>query len=237
MTLEFGNRLAFMRKEKGLSQEGLAERLGVSRQAVSKWERGEASPDTDNLIALSSLYGVTMDELVHGKICAGAKQKESVHIGFDGIHVENERESVHISLQKGIHVEDGKGAHVQVDESGVHVEDGNGHIYQHPPASRWKKAADAVVSLLSLAVYLLMGAFWNLWHPGWLIFFAIPILCSLTEAIDRRNADHFAWPVLVTLVYLWGGLLYGTWHPLWVIFLTIPIYYIVVKVFQKKSEE
>lgn len=40
MTLEFGNRLAEMRKEKGYSQEELAEQLGVSRQAVSKWERG-----------------------------------------------------------------------------------------------------------------------------------------------------------------------------------------------------
>lgn len=40
MTLEFGSRLARLRKERGYSQEELAEKLGVSRQAVSKWERG-----------------------------------------------------------------------------------------------------------------------------------------------------------------------------------------------------
>ena len=108
MTLELGNRLAAMRKEKGYSQEELAEKLGVSRQAVSKWERGEASPDTDNLIALASLYGVTLDELVHGKLCTGTKQKESVHIGFDGIHVENEKESVHVSLGVRSETEDGR---------------------------------------------------------------------------------------------------------------------------------
>ena len=38
----------------------------MSRQAVSKWERAESSPDTDNLIALGQLYGVTLDELIHG---------------------------------------------------------------------------------------------------------------------------------------------------------------------------
>ena len=67
MTIEFANRLAELRKEKGYSQEDLAGKLGVSRQAISKWERGEATPDSDNLIALSSLYGVSLDELVHQK--------------------------------------------------------------------------------------------------------------------------------------------------------------------------
>ena len=45
----------------------LAEKLGVSRQAVSKWERSEASPDTDNLIELAHIYGVTLDELLNGE--------------------------------------------------------------------------------------------------------------------------------------------------------------------------
>ena len=67
MTIEFANRLAELRKEKGYSQEDLAGKLGVSRQAISKWERGEATPDSDNLLALSSLYGVSLDELVHQK--------------------------------------------------------------------------------------------------------------------------------------------------------------------------
>lgn len=51
----------------GLSQEALAERLGVSRQAVSKWERGESSPDTDNLIALARLYNISLDALLLGQ--------------------------------------------------------------------------------------------------------------------------------------------------------------------------
>lgn len=67
MDMQMAERLVARRKAAGYSQEALAAELGVSRQAVSKWERGEASPDTDNLIALAGLYGVTLDELLFGK--------------------------------------------------------------------------------------------------------------------------------------------------------------------------
>ena len=66
MNIEIANRLCKLRKEHNLSQEQLAEKIGVSRQAVSKWERAEASPDTDNLIALAKIYGVTVDQLLTG---------------------------------------------------------------------------------------------------------------------------------------------------------------------------
>lgn len=57
-------RLAFLRKEKGLSQLELADEMNVSRQAVSKWESGNVMPSLDNLIYLSKLYGVTIDSLI-----------------------------------------------------------------------------------------------------------------------------------------------------------------------------
>ncbi|MBT3318913.1 MAG: helix-turn-helix transcriptional regulator [Clostridia bacterium] len=64
MNVEIANKLVIMRKRSGLSQEALAEKIGVSRQAVSKWERAESSPDTDNLIALSKLYNVSLDDML-----------------------------------------------------------------------------------------------------------------------------------------------------------------------------
>ena len=64
MNIEIANRLVELRKKHGLSQEELANKLGISRQAVSKWERAESSPDTDNLICLAKLYGVSLDELL-----------------------------------------------------------------------------------------------------------------------------------------------------------------------------
>lgn len=53
-----------LRKKEGLSQEALAEKLGVSRQSVSKWETGEATPEVSKLLAISKLFGVTTDYLL-----------------------------------------------------------------------------------------------------------------------------------------------------------------------------
>ena len=64
MNVEIAQRLAELRRARGFSQEGLAAELGLSRQAVSKWERAESAPDMGNLMALADLYGVTIDELL-----------------------------------------------------------------------------------------------------------------------------------------------------------------------------
>lgn len=65
MTL--GERIAYYRKKAGYSQEGLAERLGVSRQAISKWETGEATPDAERIIVLAAALGISTDTLLLGK--------------------------------------------------------------------------------------------------------------------------------------------------------------------------
>ena len=62
MTL--GARLQELRLRRGMSQDALADKLGVSRQAVSKWERDEATPDLDKIIKLSELYGISLDALL-----------------------------------------------------------------------------------------------------------------------------------------------------------------------------
>ena len=62
MTL--GEKITHLRKKRGLSQEELAITLGVSRQAVSKWETGEAKPDTDKVVALAEYFEVTTDWLL-----------------------------------------------------------------------------------------------------------------------------------------------------------------------------
>lgn len=64
--MDFGQNLQQLRKEKGLSQEKLADILEVSRQAISKWELNAAYPETEKLIALSNLFNVSMDYLIKG---------------------------------------------------------------------------------------------------------------------------------------------------------------------------
>lgn len=63
MSISF-SRLKMYRKQSGFTQEDIAEKLGVSRQAVAKWERGETLPDIESCIALADIYGTTVDMLV-----------------------------------------------------------------------------------------------------------------------------------------------------------------------------
>ena len=120
MNIKIANRLVELRKKNGLSQEQLAEQLGLSRQAVSKWERAEASPDTDNLICLAKIYGISLDELLADdesiddiRRNVKEQQKEKgfefngedceVHISNDGIHVkDDDGNTVHITSKDGI---------------------------------------------------------------------------------------------------------------------------------------
>ncbi len=62
--MQFSDKLTELRRRRGLSQEQLADFLGVTRQSVSKWEFGTAMPELGNLIALSDLFSVTVDALV-----------------------------------------------------------------------------------------------------------------------------------------------------------------------------
>jgi len=74
--------LKHLRKANRLTQEEIAEKIGVSRQAVAKWENGETVPDINNCIALADLYGVVLDDLVHH-----AESEEKVGIRPKGKHM------------------------------------------------------------------------------------------------------------------------------------------------------
>ena len=66
----FSEKLQILRKNKGFTQEELADRLGVSRQAVAKWESGQVYPDIFNLIQISNMMNVSVDYLVKDQDCA-----------------------------------------------------------------------------------------------------------------------------------------------------------------------
>ena len=93
MDLKTANRLQQLRKENGYSQDALAEKLGLSRQAISKWERGESSPDTDNLIALAELYHMTLDLLIGDVRASDLSSPPGRCCGAAGRAAENVREA------------------------------------------------------------------------------------------------------------------------------------------------
>lgn len=66
--MKFGDKLIELRKKNGLSQEELAEKLGVSRQSVSKWESNNTYPETDKIIQIANLFECSMDDLINDKV-------------------------------------------------------------------------------------------------------------------------------------------------------------------------
>lgn len=73
--MELTERLVEARKARGLSQADAAERLNVSRQAISRWETGVGTPSLDSLIQMGQLYGVSLNELVYGAETAQPREE------------------------------------------------------------------------------------------------------------------------------------------------------------------
>lgn len=80
--MNLAKRIQTLRKQNGLSQEELAEKLGVTRQAVSKWESEQSTPDMDNIIALSDLFEVSTDYLLKGEDFRNDNGKSSLEINL-----------------------------------------------------------------------------------------------------------------------------------------------------------
>lgn len=241
MDLAMAQRLVDRRKAAGLSQEALAAQLGVSRQAVSKWERSESSPDTDNLIALAALYGVSLDELLYGEAADDADDPEDGDAGADASdeaedvatsaeHTERgDKPLVDISLARGIHVIDpDKGEEVHVGWNGIHVtNDRKGEeVHVGPGGVHVDTLEDDGHSVHTNAdgTVTIDGETFSSWK----------------EAHDKldHHGKHFhtklgrAWnkfpfPALVALAYLALGIAYGMWGMgLFLVFL-IPVYYAI----------
>lgn len=75
--MEISEKIRTLRKEAGMSQEELADRIGVSRQAVTKWETSAGLPDLYNIKALAEVFGISVDDLLRGDV-ASAEQKEGM---------------------------------------------------------------------------------------------------------------------------------------------------------------
>jgi len=86
--MSLGQQLKRLRESKGFSQEDVAKKIGITRQAVYKWEHDKSCPDIDNLILLSEMYNVTLDELIKGN----QNFKEKIHIDEEDEDFEKENE-------------------------------------------------------------------------------------------------------------------------------------------------
>jgi len=242
MNIEIANRLVNLRKSNGFSQEVLAEKLGISRQAISKWERAEASPDTDNLILLAKIYKISLDELLSSEeeptssTTAPTNEPEDLH-KFNGIHLKDKNGELYIG-------QDGISATDFAKQETIHIKDTahitvNGQNYTFAEAhKKWGHNHHAIqfpIVMIIILVYVAVGVVYNIWHPTWLVFLLIPISGGITSAIQQKNWNPVPYPIIIATIYLTLGFLYDVWHPAWVLFLTIPLYYSLVHYFRQKS--
>lgn len=209
MNLEIANRLQKLRKEKGYSQEQLAAELGISRQAVSKWERAESSPDTDNLICLAKLYGVSLDELL--------STDETVEEIVDNKQVENVESEI-------------------IDEDEDHdIDDETPKVSKR--TERVLRAFQSMIPILTVAAYLVLGAVFKMWHPGWIVFVIMPALMSIFDCIIVKKLSAFVYPLFATTVFLVLGFYFNWWHPAWIVFITIPLFYMFAGMIDKEEDD
>jgi len=225
MNIEIANRLVQLRKQHGYSQEELAAKLGLSRQAVSKWERAEASPDTDNLIMLSRVYGVSLDELLKtDEPIPEPEPDKGVKVTINGKPLRfNKDDGFYFSYGD----DDDNGC---ADCSDAQI-DADGHIViEHGEKTFWQEFPFPIFVMI---LYLGLGFAFGLWHPGWILFLTIPAYYSIVGWFSGRRRHCFlrAFPytILMVIAFLCMGCIWGLWHPGWILFLTIPMYYAIVK--------
>ena len=219
MTIETANRLYELRKKHNLSQEELAEKLGVSRQAVSKWERSEASPDTDNLIALAKIYDLSLDELIYGEKRAEEPKEEAT----ENTEPSSDEESAKEFEGGFINIKDSSGDKVKIGLSGIVVEESSGErveIGWNGVKVNVNKSDDKVGGKVIID------------NNG-----AVNINVSTKEKKKTKFWLELPYPIICTVLYLLFGCLdiLGGWHPTWIIFVTIPIYYSLVEAIYKKK--
>jgi transcriptional regulator with XRE-family HTH domain len=212
------DRLQAFRKRFGYSQEFVANKVGVSRQAVFNRESGESSPSLDNLKALASLYYVSLDDLV------------------------NLDKDIDLCYKKEEKVKDGesaKGVHIQKDGASIHVDISDG---ARPNFKKTMKVdflnisgmIRAITLTIIVALYIILGVIYRQNNFGWKVFWPLFILLdfpsSIYRAIKRKRFSAVQIRSIALATYLFLGM-YGSvsdsfngWHPYWLILLIIPIY-------------
>lgn len=243
MDVSIADKLCKLRKQNGLTQEDLADKLGVSRQAVSKWERAEASPDTDNLIMLANLYGVSLDELL--EINVNKKSEENTSSQSSGCDDSaNGEDSATDNDKTSFYWTDGKGneskAKFKTDNfswsgstitpHGIHIKDDEDEIHIDRDGVHVKDDEDEV-------------------HIGWK---GIHINSNkgdhvfvTPDAVQGNKAKKSSllanilvavpYPIVVTIAYLiWGFLTDNGWAVGWTLYLTIPVYYSLFECVKKR---
>lgn len=190
MSIKQGEYLKQLRTEKGISQEQLAEKIGLSRQSISKWEQGISTPDVDNFVKLAEIYNVPIESLLKGEPVENNKNT----------HKETAEEENTAAKQEPEKAKKKRGwlfpsypilAVIAYALIGI-LFGGKGWafgwivlltiplFYTGIIAYEKKKPIIFCYPVLVLIIFLLSGFLFSLWHPMWILFLTIPIFYIVT---------------------------------------------------------
>lgn len=195
MSIKQGEYLKRLRTENNLSQEKLGEKLGLSRQSISKWEQGNSAPDIENIMKLSKLYNVSVESILNGE--EDKKEEPKNH------EKKFEAEPETLKTEKPKTLKKEKVHHTWVFYSypvlmcilyavlGVIFSPKGWYVgwisfltiplfYTASAAYNKKKPIIFCYPVLVLIIYLLGGFLFKLWHPLWIIFLTIPVFYIIT---------------------------------------------------------
>lgn len=247
MDEKFGERLIVFRNRKGLSQDELSQKLGVSRQSISNWENGSSQPSIEFVKKLSEIYEVSVDDLLN---CD--KPVEDCYKKKEDTSFKKEEKK------------DDKGSHIRIDKNGIFINDADDgdcikfefggdmeenikekvktevvdSVFVDDDEKRRKKALyksiESSISLIfllgTLIAYIILG-FLLPNGEGWAKWWVLMVFSLVPGEIFRtfafKKAENFPICFIAAGVYCTLGEFMNIWHPTWIIFLAIPVYYIV----------
>lgn len=229
MSIKQGEYLKDLRVKNNYSQEKLGELLGLSRQSISKWEQGYAIPDTENLLKLSELYGVSVDALLK---CGGEAHRSET---------ENAAETNAKAVDQNNAEAVKEAAPQTVDAPVPDTAQSNDELPAQAERPAKKKRGWFFLSFPFLAViaYAVIGALFHSkgWAFGWTVLLTIPVYYTGVIACEKKKPLIFCYPALAAIIYVILGIKYGEpgWLIGWTVLLTIPLYYTGVMAVEKKK--
>lgn len=248
MDVDIAKRLADRRRAAGFTQEELAEKLGVSRQAVSKWECSESSPDTDNLISLARLYNVSLDDLLYTDV-----ERDGVDAaGGQGVGEEGGAEEPDAADRADTHADDGvddghaPGDDPATDDDAVESREGDGTTHIGLDGIHVEDGKDYVHINWRDGVNVIDGKKGDHVHVGW---DGIHINDREFDNLADANAymgtgkkgssflrtwNRFPFPLVVLIAYILVGLVYEAWGYGLFLIAAIPVYYALGGLFGAK---
>ena len=210
MTL--GERLTELRKKDNLSQEEMAEKLGVSRQTISKWELDQSLPDFDKILPICKLYGISSEELLTGRKLDNNNDNMEYNLMTE--EEINKKTAIAISQSVGLFILSviwiiiGSSIKFISDEvlvgiflliAGVGVVNLIYKLSVLPDkASKIKKKEhrkqthkyDDAVAIAFTVIYLLVSFITGAWHITWILWIVFALVCEILHIVlDKKDEE------------------------------------------------